>query len=280
VFKFSQEAINLISGTIENIGKNMACAYPTVDSIYLASFLTDTEDDVKFLAVQLSRHRSKTIVEKQDANDAAKKLVLAIRREQKLLHLDHKQALGIINILKEKTQSSPNLTVLDVGCGWGKASRKLAKHVKKELEIVGVDIDILSLRYGKSLSPNTSFLRSHMEYLPLRSHVCDVVLSRNALHEIEDDKDRDRSLEEIRRVLKQEGVLHVHDPFSRFHATKLIQRFQRLIFPRMECYALAEEFEKSLKKAGFKVVLKNCFTWSAVSLARALVFCSYIAVMR
>lgn len=277
MFKFSEEATLSISSYIEHIQKNMSLANPEINSKHLEMFLSDIEDDIKFLAILLSRERNTDVVQQQDVQKALRKLVIALSRSQKIFSEYHKQIFGDISFLKKRIKSAKIPQILDVGCGWGRVSRRLSKNFSKRAKIVGIDLNVLSLKYGKSLSPDTSFVRSHMKYLPFKEQTFDAVLSRKALHEIENENDRCETLDEIARALKKGGIIYVFDPFDRFHVAKLIRRLLRHIFSRVEWYYLMSEFENNLKRRGFKIIKKNYIDWSPFSLS---VFCSYTAIKK
>jgi len=277
LFKFTEDATRLILNYVEDTRKSSSrmASGKSVDEKSLQTFLSDVEDDVKFLAVRLSKARGVNVVERRDVQKAFRKLIIELFRNRKIFLLHNKRFLGDVNFIKERIESSETPRILDVGCGWGRASRRLSKHLDKKAEIVGIDIDIFSLKYGKFINRDFSFVRVHMSYLPFKSQVFDAVVSSKALHEIEDENDKNKALKEFSRILKRSGIVYVFDSFVRFRMARLVRCFLHKIFPRIELYSQIGDFENSLKRNNLGIIRKNCFVWPASSLS---IFCSYIAM--
>jgi len=245
-----------------------------IDKKSLEMFLSDVEDDVKFLAIQLSRARKANLVEKRDVKMALRKLLIELLRSRRIFLRHHKWILRDMNTVKEGLESLKTPRILDVGCGLGRASRRLSRLLDEKAEFVGIDLDILSIEYGKFLNRSISFLRSHMSYLPFKSGIFGAILSSRALHEIEEKDERKKAFSEFTRILKQEGLIYIFEPFARSNKVKTLLIFLHKRIPRIEMYNLKECVEELLKKYHFKIVSKYCISWSTLSLN---LFCSFIA---
>lgn len=287
LFQFTDEATQAISRYIQHVQNSVT------DTLYnkngektsLEMFTSDVEQDIRFLAIRLSRAREATVINRRDVEKALRKLIVELFRTRKMSTVYYKQFFGDMNLLQKRVTSSEKPRILDVGCGWGKISRRFSKKLDKKADVVGIDLDILSLKYGRFLNRDASFVRADMRHLPLKPLAFDVILSSKALHEVESKDDLGNVLREFARTLKRDGSVYVFDPFARFRIVKLIQHILHKIYPKIhilhkvhpkiERYFQEGEFEDHLKKEKFRIISKSRIVWPKFSFR---VFCSYIAL--
>ena len=115
--------------------------------------------------------------------------------------------------------------LLDVGCGSGYAMNLATEDLN--CECIGVDPDPGAHgvgRYLKSLIKDESILKGFSENLPFENSKFDIVFSSHVLEHVNDEK---QSLREMKRVLKDEGLLIIGMPTS---SMALISLFSILIF--------------------------------------------------
>ena len=286
LFQFTEEAAQAISRYIQRVQNSvtdtMCNQYGEKTSLEM--FTSDVEQDIRFLAIRLSRARNATVVKRRDVEKALRKLVVELFRTRKMSTVYYKQFLGDMSILQERVTSSEKPRILDVGCGWGKISRRFSKKLDKKADVVGIDLDVLSLEYGGFLNRDASFVRADMRHLPLKPLAFDVILSSKVLHEVESKDELDNGLREFARTLRRDGSVYVFDPFARFRVVKLIQRILHKVYPKIHIlhkvhpkidrYFQEGEFEDHLKKEKFRIISKSRIVWP-ISFR---VFCSYIAV--
>jgi len=99
--------------------------------------------------------------------------------------------------------------VLDAGCGAGYYGLRLAEHAAR---VIGVDasprmIELARRRRLAASVSNAEFLVADLGALPFRDGSFDFVVSRNALHLTS----MEATVPELRRVLRPQGRLFVHD---------------------------------------------------------------------
>lgn len=100
-------------------------------------------------------------------------------------------------------------TVLDLGCGYG----EFLNHVKADRRI-GVDLNPDS---GAMLSPQVEFHQGHAEQLEfLADESVDVVFTSNLLEHLQSKAEVERTIAEVRRVLKPGGHFIALGPNIRF----------------------------------------------------------------
>lgn len=103
--------------------------------------------------------------------------------------------------------------LLDVGCGTGAIIVDLAKA---ERTCFGIDplyeISLLKARSNAAKSEvGVALARSFSEHLPFRARVFDMVILLSTLQHV---ADQDKTLQEIKRVLKERGILLISVPMS------------------------------------------------------------------
>jgi len=119
--------------------------------------------------------------------------------------IEHYQRyLSIGDLVKGKT-------VIDVACGEGYGTCILSKAASF---VYGIDIDEETVSHATQKYreiQNIKFLRGSVAYLPFRTHCVDVVVSFETIEHI-DEKNQYLFLQEIKRILKQNGILIVSTP--------------------------------------------------------------------
>jgi GT2 family glycosyltransferase/SAM-dependent methyltransferase/glycosyltransferase involved in cell wall biosynthesis len=138
-------------------------------------------------------------------------------------------------------------SVLDIACGEGYGSNLLAGLAKN---VVGVDSDLETVKHasGKYSRPNLEFRCGTAETIPIQGkHLFDVVVSFETLEHLEADNQL-QFANEIKRLLKPEGILLISTPNKLFYTDKINYHNE---YHRKEFYV--EEFAQWLKRF-FRVV--------------------------
>src|SRR5262245_2870942 len=99
-----------------------------------------------------------------------------------------------------------NPRVLDAGCGTGYNLRWLRENYASS--VVGLDCSPLALEFCRSRGER-ELVRASIADLPLASGSFDLVISFEVVTQLREGTDRERSLGELRRVLRPGGILLV-----------------------------------------------------------------------
>lgn len=97
-------------------------------------------------------------------------------------------------------------TILDAGCGTGKFLKQLEQVANK---YIGIDLSNYQLDKAKQKSNKTTsdFICSNLSNIPLDNNSVDLIISTWVLGTITDLTERDKCLNELKRVLKPNGII-------------------------------------------------------------------------
>jgi len=149
--------------------------------------------------------------------------------------------------------------VLDIASGEGYGSYLMSRWAK---HVYGVDIDLDSIKEAeeKYIKSNLKFIVGSAEKLPLERDSIDVVVS---FETIEHHNKHDEMLEEVKRVLKPNGVLIISSPDKEFYSDKI---------------GYTNQFHvKELYFNEFKDLVKSYFSYTDFYFQKAFNLNSYIA---
>jgi len=110
----------------------------------------------------------------------------------------------------EKLNQSSNIKILDVGCGTGEITSRLAR-LFKNATIIGVDVieshlNFAREQYEKEFGERISFQLDDAFNLKQKDHSFDLVVCRHVLHAVQQPE---LALKEFQRVLKPNGIFHL-----------------------------------------------------------------------
>lgn len=111
-----------------------------------------------------------------------------------------------IGLVKDDLNSKTR--ILDIGCGEGILEKELRKKTEKG-KIYGVDFNINTDNLNKLHLKNCRFMIGDATKLKFRKNYFDIVFAIDILEHIKDAK---KALKEIKRVLKDKGVLILSGP--------------------------------------------------------------------
>jgi len=148
--------------------------------------------------------------------------------------------------------------VLDVGCGAGNIPKAIKKY-RSDLEVWGVDISKNAIEMASKNTKGVRFKIASAERLPFVDRYFDAVLMFDVLEHLPKPE---IALKEARRVLKENGILHIFSPLDRQPWT-LYWLFYKLGWRAKDKHTghlhsfSSNEFESLLKKSGFKIKKKR-----------------------
>lgn len=115
-----------------------------------------------------------------------------------------------IDLVKEYLDVKPGKKILECGCGSGDFTSYLVNSLDNAVNIYAIDISSSQLKLAskKIQKSNVNFVTGSVMDLPFKNEFFDFVIGNAVLHHL----DIDKSLEEIKRVLKPGGSLLFFEP--------------------------------------------------------------------
>lgn len=158
------------------------------------------------------------------------RLISKIMNEDTFLHL-HRYAIAF-DYIKDKK-------VVDIACGEGYGSFLMSKYAKN-FTVIDIDEDTIINANSKYKNNNLSYLQGDVSEIPLQSSTIDAVIS---FETIEHTTKHDEIMQEIKRVLKPDGLLIMSSPDKSNYSEKrgFINKYHV-----KELYS--EEFKNLIKK--------------------------------
>src|ERR1022692_112016 len=160
----------------------------------------------------------------------------------------HVLASGVLEWLAAK----PNERILDLGCGDGQTSKRIAAN---GATVMGVDIspEMVSAARSRGIVA----MEASVESLPFSDHAFDAVFSNAALHWV---KDQDAMMAEVRRVLKPGGrfvaEMGGHGNIAAIRVALMAVLVRHGLGDRedgVNYYPTPEGYERRLEQHGFQV---------------------------
>ena len=100
-------------------------------------------------------------------------------------------------------------SILDVGCGYGRTLGLLKQEGFNNT--IGIDFSEGMIERAKELNPDIDFRVMNNSKIDLPDNSADSVILLAVLTCIIDDKEQERLIEEIHRVLKKDGIIYIND---------------------------------------------------------------------
>ena len=131
--------------------------------------------------------------------------------------------------------------ILELGCGRAVLTRAIAEAAP-DSHIDAMEVDVIQHEKNLRITdlPNVSFHLSGAQAIPAADETYDIVFMFKSLHHVPGDK-LDQALQEIRRVLKPEGLAYISEPIYAGDWNDLMRLFHD---------------EKMVREAAFSAVKK------------------------
>jgi len=140
-------------------------------------------------------------------------------------------------------------TVLDAGCGQGKALKPLQQRFQAT-RVIGVDVDVHALEAARAEAAHhglpAEFIQADCARIPLPDASVDLVFCHQTLHHL---VRQEETLAEFRRLLKPGGVLLLAESTKAYIHSWVIRLFFR---HPMHVQRTAPEYLELVQKAGFE----------------------------
>jgi ubiquinone/menaquinone biosynthesis C-methylase UbiE len=258
VLEFSNESLKLTSNYAKDIESKIRNFAVNLRPEYIKMLVFDVENDVRFFALKEATKRRSQRVEEVDVREALKRfgkpeefIRSHIRKAENCVD-SQRITLGTLEAIREKLEQAETPMVLDAGCRWGRVSKKL-DFCARGLQIVGVDLDKLSLQYGKTVNRTAIFLCSDIQALPFKDEVFNIILCSGVIHEVKNMNGRRKAAKELSRVLSIKGSLYIVDAFAKLRIISAITFVFQHVVHAVEWIPKKEAIEKLLRENGLEV---------------------------
>jgi ubiquinone/menaquinone biosynthesis C-methylase UbiE len=175
--------------------------------------------------------------------------------EQKGKWFQHFQKKVIDTIALKSTNS-----LLDLGCGTGWAVRYAAKYLKEDGHFYGIDISKRMIEKANELAKNirnAMFYNTSSENLPFDNNSIDAVICSFSFHHYNNP---DKALNEVTRVLKSKGRIHIIDITPDDFFIKLFDKLMNAIQKEHVKQYSSKDFKEMYAKSNLKYIESRIVT--------------------
>ena len=123
--------------------------------------------------------------------------------------------LDFIELMAKRWKLADVKLMLDVGCGMGHWGQMLAKFLSADAKMIGIDLETIWIENAKkriskvSVLCQTDYLVGIAEKIPFPDNYFDMVTCQTVLMHV---KDVSQAINEMKRVLKPNGLFAVTEP--------------------------------------------------------------------
>jgi len=104
---------------------------------------------------------------------------------------------------------NPKSKILDCGCGYGRLTKEISD--KGFTEVIGIDNSISMIERAKKELPKSNFIHHNKGDFIFANNQFDLVCLFTVLTCIPNNKDQNKLINELKRVLNSNGLLYVSD---------------------------------------------------------------------
>jgi ubiquinone/menaquinone biosynthesis C-methylase UbiE len=169
-------------------------------------------------------------------------------------HIKSKNLAGLklIRFLNKLNHVPVYSTIGELACGVGTFT-KFIKHPEKKFKVIGIDISQKALTLASHKITNVEFIRADIGYLPCQNKSFDMLCGFDFLEHV---KNIDTVFSEIKRVLKQGGIIHFHIPCEgqSFCVWNILKKINRK-------FNLKEIHAGHIQSFSFDDIIKLCSTY-------------------
>jgi ubiquinone/menaquinone biosynthesis C-methylase UbiE len=255
----SAEAQQIIHDYVAAVDKKLNEFSFDLEDWHRRQFLLNVEHSWRLYSMMLAQKRGSASVESVDAkktiSHATPEMLVRHALGTSEQHLRQKKiADEHFKLLSERMKSLRERQLLDAGCGWG---RQLVSYRERGMrgDYFGVDINPMSIRYGKAVAPDAHFVAADIQYLPFRNQCFDAVVCLAVVSRVKHRQGTKNSIREFSRVLKPEGLFELLDSFTENWLTtqvlNLAARIFRVILPEIGHFCQLNNVKEFLNLNGF-----------------------------
>jgi len=161
----------------------------------------------------------------------------------------------LMDFCQEELKKSPvDSNVLILGGGYGGEANRV-KLQYKDYNLYTLDISEWGEKIGKEIIKNVNFITGDMCYLDFKDDFFDIIFST---HSLEHTPDIDKTMSEVYRVIKNNGVFGLGYPYKWQTDEQHVYMFQDDLIEYMSAFGEVEDTEsKEHQSRMLKVIIKK-----------------------
>ena len=149
-----------------------------------------------------------------------------------------------LDLICQKLQLSPGMTLLDIGCGWGSLMKYASQ--KYGVSCIGITISTEQIKLGQQLCAGLPVQFLLLDYRNLPNRQFDRIVSVGMFEHV-GHKNYRRFMEVVARCLREDGLFLLHTIGNRYSVTYSERWTDRYIFPHGMLPSLAQIFRATQK---------------------------------
>ena len=208
---------------------------------------------------------NETVVTKENAHSHFSKIASKYK-DLRTTDFDH------IQHIKNRLSKKSGITMADVGCGDGRYSFELLKHLEDDCYLHCIDYNESMLKHLKSYLIDNNFSNfcvkhGNADKLPLENDSMDYIVTFNAIHHF----DIQKFLAEVQRGLKDEGRAFIYTRLRNQNSRNIWGQHFPLFTDTENRLFEFDELQYAVKKADMKIVNTRVFGHDRTSNLSSLV---------
>lgn len=157
-------------------------------------------------------------------------------------------AIGIKLLYQFAKLLPANAKILDVGCGPGRDAKLFTD---KGFKVIGIDLAKKMIEFAKKIAPKAKFKIMDFRELTFKNNNFNAIWFNASLLNIK-KKDTEKTLNEMYRVLKSNGLIFVSVKQGKGEGLEKDKRYNGI--EKYYAYYDRDELKRKLEEAGFKII--------------------------
>lgn len=144
-----------------------------------------------------------------------------------------------------------NKIILDAGCGLGLISEKL---LEKKAKVYGIDYSLNNINYVRKKFKSKNFYCTSVTNLPFKNNFFDIIIYTEVIEHL-NKEEQEKSLQELKRVLKKNGLLVLTTPNKIWRPFFILLEFFKIRpYHGIENWFYINQLKKIIKNNSYSII--------------------------